>query len=353
MEYRQGLLTYVDKDQPFVYLQLLPESESIMEQINKLIDKIIEENKQKSSYEIGDFVIAQFTEDNNYYRARIESYSDVTQTYKVYFLDYGNYDDKISQNHLYSCSNELKQIEPQVYGYLIEKLSNEIWINKVRLLIEEKLNYTIEFYFINELKSIIHVKFDNENQLYQNDDRQPKTFTATISATNNDCFYVHILPDTNILIDNINKSLQTHIKEHQMSNLWSVNDLCIVHHNEQDRYYRGKILSINHQNNQYDIQCIDYGNIISNITNDNIYLLTNNDLLKQLPLARQCRLHGVNQNNQIKAIEEIIQHINSKEYVTITADNDQHDQCMYVMLFRENNEIVNDQYQDDIKVRRY
>jgi hypothetical protein len=140
--------------------------------------------------------------------------------------------------------------------------------------------------------------------------------------------------------------LQSYPKEHNQSNLWNINDLCIVYDSEQNQYFRGKILSI--ENEKYNIQCIDYGNILSNITNDNLYLLTNNELIKQNPLARQCRLYGVNDNDQYKAIEEIIKNINSTERVTITVENDQNDQCMFVMLFRENNEIVNDRY---IKVK--
>ncbi|CAF3284760.1 unnamed protein product, partial [Rotaria sp. Silwood2] len=95
VKYYQGILTYLDENKPLVHIQLLPESETMLEQINELIDGIIQENKQNSSYEIGDYVIAQFTDDMNYYRARIESYSDLTQNYTVYFLDYGNLDKNV------------------------------------------------------------------------------------------------------------------------------------------------------------------------------------------------------------------------------------------------------------------
>ncbi|CAF3570765.1 unnamed protein product [Rotaria sp. Silwood1] len=345
VKYYRGILTHLDENKPLVYVQLLPESESMIEQINDLIDSIIQENKQNSSYEIGDYVIAQFTDDMNCYRARIESYSDLTQNYTVYFLDYGNLDKNVPKTHLYSYTNELKQIKPQAHGYLLENLTSQIWINKVRSLIENKLNEEIEFYFIDEIKSIIHMKFDDENQIYTNENNQPKTFTANISGINNDCFYIHILPDADTLICEMDELLQTYEKEHNILKLWSINDLCIVYNNELNQYFRGKILSIN--NDKYNIQCIDYGNIINDITNDNIYLLPNNDILKQLPLARQCRLYGVNNKNQIKAIEDIIKNIHPTECVTITVENDQNDQCMDVMLFRENHEIVNDRYQVD------
>ncbi|CAF1170367.1 unnamed protein product [Rotaria sordida] len=345
IQYHRAILTYTDENKPMVYVQLVPESEAMMEQINDLIDSIVQENKHNSSYEIGDNVIAQFTDDMHYYRARIESYSDLTQNYTVYFLDYGNFDKNVPKNNLYSYSDELQRYDPQAHGYLLEKLTSEIWINKIRKLIKDKENEEIEFYFIDKNQSIIHINFDNENQIYNYDTNQPKTFTANISGTNNDCFYIHILPDTDTLICEMDELLETHINEYHTSDLWLINDLCIVYNNELNQYFRGKILSIN--NNKYDIQCIDYGNILSNITNDKIYLLINNNLLKQLPLARQCRLYSVNNKNQIKAIKEIIQHIPQTERVTITVENDQNDQCMDVMLFRENHEIVNDRYQFD------
>jgi len=347
----KGVLTYADKNKPMVYIQLSPESDPIIEQINQLIDVIVQENKHNSSYELGDHVIAQFTDDENHYRARIESYSTSSQNYTVYFLDYGNIDENVPIDHLYSYSNELEQIEPQAHGYLLENQTCQTWINHVRPLIEGKLNDMIEFYFTDETKSIIHIKFDNENQIYNPEMNQPKTFTGNISGTNKDCFYIHISPHTDTLICEMDELIQTHPKEHKTLESWEINDLCIVLDKEQNVYFRGKILSIN--DNKYDVQCIDYGNVISNITDDELYLLTNEDLLKQLPLARQCRLYCVKDENQIKAIDEVIKNIDSNERVTITVENDQNDQCMFVMLFRENNDIVNDRYQfdNDNKVR--
>jgi hypothetical protein len=345
----QGILTYIDKTKPSVYLQLSTESVPNLERINDLIDGIVQEDKHNSSYEIGDYVIAQFTDDKNHYRARIDSYSDSSQTYTVYFLDYGNIDENVSLNNLYSYSEELKQIEPQAHCYSLEKITSQSWIDTVQSLFEQKINDEIEFYFIDENKSLIHIKLDNENEIYTN---QPKTFSANISGTNKDCFYIHILPDADALICEMDELLNNHTKENNTSNSWKINDLCIVFNEEENKYFRGKILLIN--NEKYNVQCIDYGNILSDITNDKLYLLTDEKLLKRSPLARECRLHGVNDNNQIKAIEEVIQHIEPGECVTITVENDRNDQCMFVMLFRGDNEIINDRYQsnDEIKVRK-
>ncbi|CAF3914337.1 unnamed protein product [Rotaria magnacalcarata] len=346
IKYHSAILTHLDKNKPIVYLQSLPESESILEKINDFIEVIVQENKQKSSYDIGDHVIAQFTDDSNHYRARIESYSDETQSYAVYFLDYGNLDENVPKNHLYSYIEELTQIEPQANQYTLEKISNQAWINKVRSLFETKVNDDIEFYFVDEINKIIHMKVNNENEIYN----QPKTFTANISAINHDYFYIHILPDADTLVCEMDELLQAHDKVQNTSKPWLINDLCIIYDSELNRYFRGKILSID--NDKYDVQYIDYGNVNLNVTNNNLFLLTDEDVLKRLPLARKCRLFGVSSKNQIKATKEIIRTINSTERVTITVDNDQNDQCMDVMLFRENHDIVNDRYQfddDDVK----
>ena len=230
-KYRQGTLTFIDKTKPLVYLQLIPESESILEQIADIIDTLVQENQHNSTYEIGDYVIAQFTDDNQHYRARIEAYSSSTELYTVYFLDYGNTDENVSKEHLYSYSDQLKDIPPQVQGYSLDKVTSQTWINIVLPLLEEKQNETIDFYFLDDTKSTIHIKFDNENQIYhqeqeQQQQQQPKTFTGNISGTNQDCFYIHILPDADTLICEMDELLQAHPKEH--SNEWKINDLCIV-----------------------------------------------------------------------------------------------------------------------------
>ncbi len=352
-KYRQALLTHIEKDKPYVYLQLYPESESIMDRINELIGNIIHEDKHNSSYKIGDHIIAKFTEDENYYRARIESYSPSTELYTVYFLDYGNIDENIPIDHLYSYSDDLNEIEPQARGYLLAEINPEIWNEIVRSLVEKNLNDIVEFYFTDENNSIIHLKFDNENEICHDTKEdfnvlkspiieQNKTFQANITATDNDCFYIHILPDGNLHTCEIEEILQTCDKQHK--DTWKINDLCIVS-NEENKYYRGEILAID--DNKYDVKCIDYGNILQNITDDHLYVLSDEEIFKQSSLAHQCRLYNVDDVNQVKAIEEIIKNIQPTERVTITVENDRNDQCLFVTLVRENNEIVNEQYSFD------
>ncbi|CAF5173394.1 unnamed protein product, partial [Rotaria magnacalcarata] len=112
-------------------------------------------------YAIGDHVIAKFSEDDEHYRARIESYSSTSNLYTVYFLDYGNLDENVPVDHLYSYSGGLEAIEPLVRRYLLNQVTIETWTNTVQSIIEEKLNDNIEFTIIDENNSIIDVKFDD------------------------------------------------------------------------------------------------------------------------------------------------------------------------------------------------
>ncbi|UJR08582.1 hypothetical protein I4U23_012841 [Adineta vaga] len=340
-KYNLGILTHSDEDKPIVYMQLLPESTAILDRINDLIKTVIEENQHNSSYEIGDYCIAQYSADEEYYRARIESYSSDKQNYTVYFLDYGNLDKNVPLDHLFICTNELKEIECLAQKYTLENQTTQTWTDLVRPCLESKINDEFEYYFTDQIKSIIHIKFDNDKQMYV----QAKTFTANISGINKDCFYIHILPDVEASICEMDEELHNASKVHLTTDSWQINDRCIVLNNENEQHFRGKILAIN--NDKYDVQCIDFGNILFDRSKDDLFVLNNEEFFQQAPLAHQCRLYGVNEENQVKAIEEIIKNISATERVTITTNNDQNDPCMYVMLFREDHEIVNDRYQSN------
>jgi hypothetical protein len=330
----QGVLTHMEKTKPFVYLQLIPESEPIIEQINELIQTITEKNKHNSSYTIGDHVIAQFSEDDLYYRARIESYSTSSELYNVYFLDYGNIDENVPVDRLYSYSEDLEKIPPQAHGYLLDEINSETWDQNVQSLVEEKLNDVVEFDFIDEQSSVIHLKFDYPEQT--------KTFSANISAIDKDCFYIHLLPDDNLHVSEIEEILSKCDKQHK--DTWVIDDLCIAS-DEDNQYYRGQILAID--DDKYNVKCIDYGNVLSNITSEHLYVLPDEEILKQPPLAHQCRLDGMDDVSQMKTIEDVIKNIEPAECVKISIENDRNDSCLLVTLERENNEIINDQFLSD------
>ena len=352
----QAFLTYLEKNEPFVYLQLLPDCEKNLEKINQLINEIVEKNQHNSSYEIGDHVVAQFTDDSNYYRAQIQSYSSETQRYTVFFLDYGNQDDNVAETELFSYTNELQNIEAQAHRYRLEKINSSMWINTVRSMIEEqKLNDQVEFHWIDQENNLIHIKFTDEEKIYQLASVMPQTASGNISAYNRDCFFVHLLPDADSLICEMDELIQNLVKQHRDENeTWSLDDLCIVFDSKENRSFRGRILK-DHDDSTFDVQCIDYGNILTYIKTDHLYILNDEEVKNRSPLARQCRLFGVNDENQIKAIDEVIQFISPTELVTITIQNDPNESCLLVMLFREDHQIVNDQYQIDseIRVRRH
>ncbi|CAM4748884.1 unnamed protein product [Rotaria magnacalcarata] len=348
-QYRTGLLTHMEMDKPYIYLQLLPESVPILERIHELIDKIVLEQLHNSSYAIGDHVIAKFSEDDEHYRARIESYSSTSNLYTVYFLDYGNLDENVPVDHLYSYSGELEAIEPLVRRYLLNQVTIETWTKTVQSIIEEKLNDNIEFTIIDENNSIIDVKFDDAiyadhvqeyvEQIESSIIEQTKSFAANISATDKDSFYIHILPDDNLRVCELEEYLKTCDK--QRKHIWAINDRCIVG-NDEEHFYRGQILATD--DNKYHVKCIDYGNILENINDGHLFVLSDVRILEQLPLAQQCRLYGIDDSNQIKVINDIIKNIPTTECVTVDIENDENYQLWLVKLTRENNDVINDHY---------
>ncbi|CAM4902483.1 unnamed protein product [Rotaria socialis] len=346
---RTGLLTHMEMDKPYIYLQLLPESVPILERIHQLIDKIVVEKLHNSSYAIGDHVVAKFSEDDEYYRARIESYSSTSNLYTVYFLDYGNLDENVTVDHLYSYSDELEKIKPLIRGYLLNQVTIETWTNTIQPIIEEKLNDSIEFTIIDENNSIIDIEFDDAiyadhvqeyvEQIESSIIEQAKRFTANISATDKDSFYIHILPDDNLRVCELEEYLKACDK--QRKHIWAINDRCIVS-NDQEQFYRGQILAID--DNKYHVKCIDYGNTLENIDDGHLFVLSDITILEQLPLAQQCRLYGIDDSNQIKVINDIIKNIPTTECVTVDIENDENYQVWLVKLTRENNDTINDHY---------
>ena len=293
----------------------------MLDQINELIDNVREENKHNTSYEIGEHVVAKFNDDEAYYRARIQSYSSTSQLYTVYFVDYGNIDENVNIDDIYLYTDQLKEIEALAHGYLLEGISSEAWNTTVRSLVDEYLNTEIEFYYTDENQSTIHIKFENENDIYNVE--QPSAPTEqvqeNISGKENDCFYTRVSSN-----ENLEESLSTCPKEQKDS--WSINDLCLVS-NEEGKYLRGEILAIN--DDKYDVKCIDYGYNLSNIPIDRLYALPDGDIFKQSALAHQCPL-------------------NDQE--DITTENDPNESCSLVKQVQENNEIVKDRIEDETKV---
>ena len=330
--YHQGTLTHLDPQRPLLYLQLLPHSESRLAQINTLIAKIVEKNERPSNYQVGDAVIAQFTEDNNHYRARIHSHSSARQCYTVEFIDYGNTDSNVKEEQLFAYSKELEEIEGQARLMRLETIDGRLRAK----LEKEKVNDLLEFRYLNEENALIELRLDD-------DDDDVQTFTANISGSQKDSFYVHLLPEGDSLICEMSELIDQHRKEHLgEGKSWSVGDLCIVFDGEEDQYFRGRILS-----SQFDVQCIDYGKVLFSLSVEHLYVLKTDEVLRRSPLARQCRLFGVNDEKQVQAIQQVIEQIEPNELVTITVQSKDDDGCLRVMLFRENNDIVNDLFQDE------
>ncbi|CAF1517040.1 unnamed protein product, partial [Rotaria sordida] len=189
-------------------------------------------------------------------------------------------------------------------------------------------------------------------QVRQKEQTQPihpnektKFLTCKITNCNTNYFDLNIFAFDIVAISGIKGYLKTREKVHLALNNLSIDDLCIVF-NGHHEYFRGKIVSI--IENKYDIICIDYGNILQNLTADQLFELPDVEVFHIAPLARQCQLYAVDDLNQSKAIEEIIKTIPSTEYVTISIENED-DKYLFVTLIRETNAIVNKKYRSDDK----
>lgn len=341
----QGTLTHLEQNRPYVYLQLVPDSEPIIERINELIDVIVQADKHEASYNVGDHVIAQFSEDDAHYRGRLESYSTANQTYSVYFLDYGNLDESVPVDRVFSYSEELENIEPQARGYVLDKIDENTWEKTVRSLIQGKINDTVEFTVLDEKACVIHLKVDYEEKAPVSHVEPTRTFQAQICAIEKDSFYIHrLLPDDQSRLSQMKTTLQTCARDRRTSGTWSVNDACLMS-DEHDEFYRGQIVAI--EENKFDVKCIDDGKILQNQTDEHLYVVPADEILAQAPLAHQCRLHAVDEAGQPEAIEQTVRPIQPTESVKITVENELDASCWSVILSRDNGEIVNDRYESD------
>ena len=342
---RQGTLTHLEQNRPYVYLQLVPDSEPIIEQIHELIEVIVQADKHEASYNVGDHVIAQFSEDDAHYRGRLESYSSTAQTYSVYFLDYGNLDESVPVDRVFSYSEELENIEPQARGYLLDKIDENTWEKSVRSLVEAKLNETVEFTILDEKACVIRLKLDYEEKVPVSQVEPTRTFQAQICAIEKDSFYIHrLLPDDESRLSQIKTTLQTCARDHRTSGTWSVNDACLVS-DEHDRFYRGQIVAI--EENEVDVKCIDDGKILHKQTDEHLYVVPADEILAQAPLAHQCRLHAADEAGQPEAIEQTVRPIQPTESVKITVENELDATCWSVTLSRDSGDAVNDRYESD------
>ncbi|CAF2854258.1 unnamed protein product [Rotaria sp. Silwood2] len=103
--YEQAFVSHVDHPSAF-FLQLAHlenKYEELQKEINQFYSKSPIINASSSSWKRGDYCIAKYTKDNQFYRARIIEVPQMTKTdnlYDVVYLDYGNWS-KVSSTDIY------------------------------------------------------------------------------------------------------------------------------------------------------------------------------------------------------------------------------------------------------------
>jgi len=333
----RGLFTHMETERPYVYIQLLPNSEEKLEKINEIIDQTTANPKPISEGHAGDLVIARFTDDQTYYRARIQSFSAESNSYSVYFIDFGNVDDNVANEFVLSYPDELKTIEPQVRGYLLDQIDDKRWHQVVRPFLEaEKLNSEVNFDLIDEQSSIIHLHDLPEDKVEDEDvqaeekdepvDEQRKILSGHVSSVENDCFYFQSISSG---IDEMNEVLKTIARQNRTDGQWAIGDRCLVV-DDDDRLSRGEIVSIE-ENNEFTVKSFDYGSTKTNRKENQLFLIPDEEIFQREPLAHQCRLQSVDDEHQRQKIEEIP----SNQLVEIEIENDQNASCWCVKIRRE------------------
>jgi hypothetical protein len=343
LKYHRARLTNIDIDEPYVYLQLIPESESIIAQIEQIISSNMKSNQVDVSYSIGDHVIVQYNEDNKYYRARIESYSETSRTYVVYFLDNGYRKENICIEYIYPYIDALSPFPPQAHRYTFDQANVQSWQAASRVDIENHmLNKMVNFKLIDENESIISDILTDEQLanidgtrmkvMLESEVEQTKTFSVSISSIDNDCFYIQKSPEDCSAVCDMETMLQTSMKEHRKNETWLIDDLCIVV-DDQNRFYRGQIISTNDKT--YDVRSIDYGYMVEKRTDDQLYLLPDGHMLRRAPLAQRCRLYTIDNTHTSSSVKESIQQSQTTEFVTIRVEKDRDATCWLVTLIRD------------------
>ncbi|CAF1501730.1 unnamed protein product, partial [Adineta steineri] len=168
----------------------------------------------------------------------------------------------------------------------------------------------------------------------QAEESKKKLLTCQKTSCDKSYFYVQILTRDILLIAELSGKLKICEKRKLTVNDISVDMSCIIYYIKD--YYRATIIS----SNGYAVKCIDYEYIVQDININDLYCLPEDEIFFSVPLAKKCRVYGVDYENHEKALNDF-KSIPSKEYMSIIIENEDAD-CLQVTLVGENNGIFNE-----------
>ncbi|KAL7735237.1 hypothetical protein ACLKA6_016144 [Drosophila palustris] len=305
-----AIVTHVDSPLSF-YLQL--------ESNNALIDSTCEQlNGEHAKLQpiqavaqLGELFVAQFADDNEFYRARILEQLPTQQSlqYRVLFIDYGN---QALVDKLFELPGELAQLKPLAELHALEASPNFIKYPKESRealdALVDSCNGEVAVEYVNRssqppvvrLKTLdnalnIHEQLQKLLQAEQDKINGKECIISHGDSPNS--FYVQ-LKKRSADLDLIVKTLQTSQLEELPNPEEKLNAVC--YSQEDDCNYRCCINSVLAEDKGYEVFLIDYGNTI---VTQKIYKLPE-QIWQIPPLAIHCRLNEIPENitNEVFAV---------------------------------------------------
>ncbi|XP_030564874.1 maternal protein tudor [Drosophila novamexicana] len=269
--------------------------------------------------QVGELCVAQFADDNEFYRARILEQLPAKQLlqYRVLFIDFGN---QALVDKLFELPAELAQLKPLAELHALESCANFIKYPKesreaLDALIDS-CNGEVAVEFVNKSAQppVVRLKTMDKQALNIHEQLQ-KLLEAELlkpqaQANNKECiishgsspksFYVQ-LKKNSAQLDLIVKTLQG-VSSEQLQPLTSpaeqLNGVC--YSQEDDCYYRCCIKQLLAEDKGCEVFLIDYG---GSLITSQVYLLP--DLIWQIPpLALHCQLSEIPQDVPEAKLEE-------------------------------------------------
>ncbi|KAH8371983.1 hypothetical protein KR093_009569 [Drosophila rubida] len=299
-----AMVTHVDSPLSF-YLQL--------EANNALIDSTSEQlNGEQSNLQpikgiaqVGELFVAQFADDNEFYRARILEQLPTKQSlqYRVHFIDYGN---QALVDKLFELPGELAQLKPLAEQHALESCANFIkYPKESREALDALIDscsgeVAVEFVNKSAQPPVVKLKTMDKHALNIHDQLQ-KLLEAELQKPKpedknaNECiishanspksFYVQ-LKKRSTELDHIVKTLQSQAKELKKLEEPKEKANGAWYSQEDDCYYRCSVKTLLGDDKGYEVFLIDYGNTL---VTQQLYSLPE-EFWQITPLALHCQL---------------------------------------------------------------
>ena len=291
------------------YLQVASEEDELTKLANKLNEEYSAMSTSQSRLKIptvGSVCVAQFSEDQNWYRGTIIELSGTQAT--VQFLDYGN-TDKVKTTELKDVTDKYLNVP----GFAIEcslkvsgEISTEACAKFEELMMAEEADITAEFLDSkilpvptkvvvngNDMIGVLGLTVDTTQPTYKtpliSSGIKVKVIPTTIESPSS--IYVQIAAtedESQKVIDDVNDFYTNLGKEELVLADPTEGQACVAQFSEDESWYRAIIANIT--DNQATVTFIDYGNT-DVVHMDNLKEVTD-DFLKKPPYAIKCRLRN-------------------------------------------------------------